>query len=157
MTLKEKLIKENKIRWLDVGCGENFEKGFYYLDIFPKSNIDSRFKNHYFSIDILNCNKKALEKLGKFDLVRMQHSFEHFSYEEGQKVLKNCAKILKKGGIILITTPDLKIHIEAYLNDKYKNWKGFQWWANERITKDSPNSFYFSIFAYSMPWDWESH
>jgi len=30
MTLREKLIKTNKNRWLDVGCGKNFEKGFIF-------------------------------------------------------------------------------------------------------------------------------
>jgi len=39
MILKEKLIKENKTIWLDIGCGKNFEEGFYYLDIKPKRKI----------------------------------------------------------------------------------------------------------------------
>ncbi len=155
MNLKDKLIKEGKNRWLDVGCGGNFEDNFYYLDTFPEGIIDSKFRNRYFRIDILNVPEKELTSLEKFHLVRMQHTFEHFSYEEGQRVLKNCAKLLDKNGIILITTPDLKIHIGKYLNGEYKHWEGFKWWANKRITEDAPDSFYFSIFAYSMPY--ESH
>ena len=42
MNLKEKLIKEKRTRWLDVGCGGNFEDGFYYLDTFPEGIIDPR-------------------------------------------------------------------------------------------------------------------
>jgi predicted SAM-dependent methyltransferase len=90
------------------------------------------------------------EKLGKFDLIRMQHVFEHFSYEEGRQVLKNCAKLLEKNGVILITVPDLRIHIRHYLKGTYKKW-GFRWWAHNRIPEDSPNSFYFSIYTHSMP------
>lgn len=155
MNLKNKLIGERKIHWLDVGCGGNFENGFCYLDTFPEGIIDSKFRDKYFRIDIANAPEETLAKLGKFDLVRMQHTFEHFSYEEGREVLKNCAKLLNKDGIILITTPDLKIHIKKYLNDEYKNWNGFKWWANKRISVNAPNSFYFSIFAHSMPY--ESH
>ena len=155
MNLKEKLIKENKNRWLDIGCGGNFESGFHYLDIFPEGIINPKFKKRYFRVDILNFSEAERKKLGKFDLVRMQHFLEHFSYEDGKQILENCAKMLKKNGVILITVPNLKIHIEKYLNDEYKNWKGFKWWANKRIPEDAPNSFYFSIFSYSMPY--ESH
>jgi len=155
MTLKEKLIQEGKTRWIDIGCGGNFEDGFYYIDTFPEGIIDSKYRNRYFRIDIINAQEEVLKKLGKFDLVRMQHTFEHFSYEEGKQVLENCVKLLNKNGIILITTPDLKIHIQKYLNNEYKNWKGFKWWANQRIPEGAPNSFYFSIFAHSMPY--ESH
>ncbi|MEK7128997.1 MAG: methyltransferase domain-containing protein [Patescibacteria group bacterium] len=155
MDLKNKLIKERKTRWLDIGCGGNFEDNFYYLDIFPEGIIDSKFRNKYFRIDIVNSPEESFTKLGKFDLVRMQHTFEHFSYEEGKGALKNCAKLLNKDGFIIITTPDLKIHIQKYLNDEYKNWEGFKWWANQRIPENAPNSFYFSIFAHSMPY--ESH
>jgi len=155
MNLKEKVIKENKTRWLDIGCGGNFEEGFHYLDIFPEGIIDSKFRNRYFRADIVNLSKKEIEKLGKFDFIRIQHTFEHFSPEEGQQVLKNCAKILKKAGIILITTPNLKIHIQKYLKDEYKQWQGFKWWATKRISEEAPNSFYFSIFAHSLPY--ESH
>lgn len=153
MVIKELLIKQNKTKWLDIGCGGVFDDDFYYIDLFPEGAINPKFKNRYFRIDILNSPKQELDKLGKFDLVRMQHTFEHFTYEEGQKVLKNCAFLLEKDGYILISTPDLKIHINKYLNNEYKNWKGFKWWANKRIPENAPNSFYFSIFAHSMPFE----
>jgi len=54
---------------------------------------------------------------------------------------------------LIITTPDLKIHINNYLNNGYKKWNGFKWWAHKRIPMNSPMSFYFSVFAHSMPWE----
>ena len=150
MSLKDKLIQEGKTRWLDVGCGDVFEDDFLYIDIFPEGIINPKYKDRYFRVDIVNATKKVLEKLGKFDLIRMQHVFEHFTYEEGQKALRNCAVLLKKNGIILITTPDLRIHINKYLKKDYKDLKEFKWWANRRISKDTPNSFYFSIFAHGI-------
>lgn len=153
MNLHDKLVKEKRNRWLDVGCGGNFEEGFYYLDIFPEGIIESGHKERYFRSDVLHFSTEDLKKLGKFDLVRMQHTFEHFSFEEGQRVLKNCAKILKKDGIILISTPDLRVHIKKYLNNSYKNWEGYKEWANQRIPKDAPDSFYFSMFAHSLPYE----
>lgn len=155
MNLKELLQQENKLRWLDVGCGGNFEKGFYYLDVFPEGILDPAIQKKYFRADILNLSDEIIESIGKFDFVRLQHTFEHFTLEEGQKCLDNCAKLMSKGAYILITTPDLRIHIKKYLENNYKDWKGFGWWAHQRIAKDAPSSFYFSIFAHSMTY--ESH
>jgi len=151
MTLREKLIKTNKNRWLDVGCGKNFEKGFYFLDILPKKCIPQKYRNRYFKLDIINVSSDNLKRIGKFDFVRMQHFLEHCSYEEGKKVIRNIAKILKKDGYIIITVPDLRINISKYLKKEYKNWKAFKWWALKRIPEDAPDSFYFSVFVYSLP------
>lgn len=155
MSLKEQLLREDRTVWLDVGSGGNFEEGFYYLDVFPEKVLCPRYRDRYFRVDILKLSQEDLTKLGKFDLVRMQHALEHFSYEEGQQVLANCGKLLKKGGVLLITVPDLRIHIQKYLNHEYQNFEGFKDWAHKRIPQHAPDSFYFSIFAHSMPY--ESH
>jgi len=155
MTLCEKLIKENKNRWLDVGCNKNFEVGFYYLDTWPIGKIPVEYRKKYFSLDILKAANKDLKLLGKFDFIRMQHVLEHFSYEEGLTVVSKIAKILKNKGIFIATVPDLKIHANKYINGKYKKWKTYDWWikkwATKRIPADAPDSFYFSVFAYSLP------
>lgn len=150
MSLKEILIKQNKKRWIDIGCGRNFEEGFLYLDNFPKKFVKRENRKKYFKIDLLHATNQQLHPLGKFDLVRMQHVLEHFSFEEGLIVMRNVAKLLKKEGIILITVPDLQVNIQKYIRKEYKDWKVFNWWAWKRIPKNSPESFYFSVFAYSL-------
>jgi len=155
MTLREKLIKENKDRWLDVGCNKNFEVGFYYLDTWPKKKIPIEYRKKYFKLDILKASRRKLELLGKFDVVRMQHVLEHFSYEEGLIVINNIAKLLKKKGIFIATVPDLRVHVDKYINKSYKKWSTYKWWikswAPKRIPINAPDSFYFSVFAYSLP------
>lgn len=151
MTLQEKLIKEKKYKWLDIGCGRSFEQNFYFLDIFPKKNVPLKYRKRYFKIDLLNINSKELKNIGKFDLVRMQHFLEHFSYEEGETIIKKTAEFLKKDGYLIITVPDLRINVLKYIEKKYKKWKAFKLWAIKRIPEDAPDSFYFSVFAYSLP------
>lgn len=155
MNLKELLQQKNKLRWLDIGCGGNFEEGFHYLDVFPEGILDINIKERYFRADILNLSDEFIKTIGKFDFVRLQHVFEHFTWEEGQRCLNNCTKLMNKDAYILITTPDLRVHIKKYLENGYKDWKGFGWWAHHRIPNNAPNSFYFSIFTHSMPY--ESH
>ena len=149
-TLREQLLKAGKTRWLDVGSGDSDEPGFLRMDTTPVKKLPAKLRRGYVRYDILKLNSRAVARFGKFDVVRMQHVFEHFTLEDGRIVLKNCAKLLKKGGIILITVPDLEIHIRNYLRGKYKT-SSFRWWAEERIPKDAPNSFYFAMFAQSWP------
>lgn len=143
--LRDKLIEERKTRWLDIGCGGTFEDNFIYIDLFPETIVNK--KDKYFRIDVINATDSELNKLGKFDLIRMQHVFEHFTPEDGRKVLNNCSKLLEKDGYILITTPNLKMYVHLYLSGKIR--EKFEW-AHKRIEEDSPNSFYFSIFSHSM-------
>lgn len=142
--LKEKLQKEKRTRWLDIGCGGNLAEDFVYIDTFPEGIVEK--KDKYFRLDIINATDFQLERVGKYDLVRMQHVFEHFTPEDGIRVLNNCARLLNTDGYILITTPDLKRFVNMYLSGKIND----NMWALNRINKDSPNSFYFSIFAHSM-------
>jgi len=82
MNLKEKLISQGKTRWLDIGNGGNFEKNFIYLDILPaKKGICNYFKK-----DISRLSEDDFRELGKYDLVRMQHAFEHFEFEDVNKI-----------------------------------------------------------------------
>lgn len=143
--LKEKLIAEDKTRWLEIGCGGTFDENFTYVDLFPDTLVNR--KGRYYRMDMVNTTDEALAKLGKFDLIRMQHVFEHFTPEDGRRVLANCAKLLHPEGYILISCPDLKKYIGFYLDGQIRN--NFDWALN-RIQRDSPNSFYFSIFSHSV-------
>jgi len=150
-TLKSDLIKKKKRRWLDIGANKNFEQGFLYMDISPKKIIPKEFRDSYIQLSILTAGEKEFSRIGKFDLVRMQHVIEHFDFEDAVKVLKNASLLLSRGGLILLTVPDLKKNIKEYLNGHYKKWPEFVKWAQKRIPKNAPLSFYFSIFTHSLP------
>lgn len=148
--LEKKLIRENKTRWLDIGCGGNFSPGFHYLDFYSTVEISEEIKSRYFKINILELNEENITELGKFDLIRMQHVLEHFTPEEAKLVLENCSKLLNNNGFLLISVPDLKLFIKYYKKNNFKNFYTFYNWANLRIEKDAPASFYFSIFTHSL-------
>ncbi|GAB3544091.1 class I SAM-dependent methyltransferase [Spirosoma fluminis] len=143
--LREKLIRERKTKWLEIGCGGTFEENFVYVDLFPKSLVDT--KGTYYRLDIVHATEEEFAQLGKFDLIRMQHVFEHFSPEDGLIALNNCANLLNPDGYILISVPDLRKYIGFYLTNQIRNNYD---WALNRIKKDSPNSFYFSVFTHSV-------
>ncbi|RYY12224.1 MAG: methyltransferase domain-containing protein, partial [Chitinophagaceae bacterium] len=48
--------------------------------------------------------------------INMSHFLEHFTREQGLFILKECHRILKPGGALRISCPDLKKFATAYLN-----------------------------------------
>jgi predicted SAM-dependent methyltransferase len=51
-----------------------------------------------------------------FSGINMSHLFEHFTREDGLKVLEECHRILEPGGILRISCPDLLMYAKAYVN-----------------------------------------
>ena len=146
-TLRQKLIQEGKTRWLDVGSGDTFQAGFEYLDWFSSHRLTPELATQFHQANILDLSDST-ETLGKFDLVRMQHVFEHFSFEEGPQVLKSCGKLLRPDGFLLLTVPDLRIYVKSYLRNRYSQL--FRDFARNRLPADAPASCYFSVFAHSF-------
>ena len=50
-----------------------------------------------------------------FDAVYSAQFIEHLTLEEGEKVLKNVARVMKPGGVIRLVTPDLEELAKTYL------------------------------------------
>jgi predicted SAM-dependent methyltransferase len=149
-SLDKVLTSQGKTRWLDIGCGGNFAPDFHYLDYYSEIEIPENCKDRYFKINITEVSEEDCKKLGKFDLIRLQHVFEHFTPEEGEVVLKNCSKLLNPGGYLLITVPDLKKFIRYYKRNSFSNLYTFYHWALNRISKNAPPSFFFSIYSHSL-------
>ena len=46
------------------------------------------------------------------------HTFEHFSREHGRRLLSECYRVLKPGGIVRIVVPDLAYQVRRYLSNE---------------------------------------
>ena len=150
--LEDELLKNNQNRWLDLGSSINHtNKNFYFADLYPIEECLDEMKSKYFQLNIsVPMSIEDKDRLGTFDLIRMQHVFEHFTFEEADIVLENCFNLLSENGKILISVPDLDIYVRRYLNKTLKQIPSFGPWAHTRIKENSPNSDYFSIYAHSM-------
>ena len=148
-SLEDHLIKINKSCWLDIGSSSNNSSlNFDFCDLYPVSECIPEFKGKYFQIDITKTiNKENTHK--KYDLIRMQHVFEHFTFEEADVVLKNCSRLLKKNGLLLITVPDLDLMVNLYRKNLFSENTKFYNWAIKRIKPNSSSSDFFSIFTHS--------
>ena len=106
----KKYARHNNIK-LNIGAGPFGEEGWVNIDMF-------KYKNISFTYD---CRKSIPLKNNTVSLIRCEHVLEHMDKEYEAKVfLKECHRILNKGGIIRIIVPDIEKFIKAYYE---KDWK----------------------------------
>jgi len=105
-------INPNDATKLHLGCGNIRLKGFCNVDILPTH-----------AVDVVS----DISKLDKFsnnsiELIYACHVLEHFSHDEAVKVLKRWFEVLKPGGELRISVPDIDRIVKIYS----KNWQHFQ-------------------------------
>jgi len=107
------LIKPD-IKILDVGCGQQSASEtrkyypnckYYGIDMDDIKKSETELMEKFYK---LNLDKSDLKMIPDdfFDFVMMSHIIEHTN--NGEKIVKNLLKKLKKGGIIYIETPTMK-------------------------------------------------
>ncbi len=89
---------------LNLGCGEVIinRRGWKNYDAYPLQGVEQQDIQHLPEHD------------GTVDRIVMSHVLEHL--ENPDTVLKECYRVLKPGGALIIAVPD---------NDKRKEWIGF--------------------------------
>ena len=77
------------------------------------------------------------------DYIHMEHFFEHINREEQQRLLGECWRVLKPGGVVRISGPDLRAVCALYLTGDVELWRSKgsgEGWAT--ICEFMNNAFY---------------
>ena len=82
---------------LNIGCGDHPLEGWVNTDLNPCHP----------SIARLDATQPFVFPDGYFDYVFSEHMIEHVPYEGGRAMLYECRRVLRPGGKIRISTPDL--------------------------------------------------
>jgi len=102
-----RFLQEGREIYLEVGAGgKKGEKGWITLDVTKKADIYWDLRK---GIPFPN------ESVSK---IYSSHFLEHLSFEEGQKFLDDCLRVLVPGGIFSISVPNARLFIEAYLKSE---------------------------------------
>lgn len=108
-------------RILDIGCGPGWFLSSLH-NSWDKFGIEPVLEVTKFMDENINVVNDSIENStfeeNFFDLIIMHHSIEHIS--NPLKVLNECKKILKNGGLIIIGTPDFDSGMARRYNDKYR-------------------------------------
>jgi len=94
---------------LHLGCGRNLLDGWINTDF-----NTAKFRGS----DFLDVTEKFPYDDNSVDYVFSEHMIEHISYQDGKFMIEESFRVLKSGGKIRISTPDLKFLINLYTEDK---------------------------------------
>ena len=101
-------LKNHSVRKLQLGSGLKL------IDGWLNSDCSLFFKSKCF-IDVTAPFPLADKT---FDYVFTEHVIEHLTYEEGQAMLKESYRVLKPGGGIRVSCPDLRVYIALFTPEK---------------------------------------
>jgi ubiquinone/menaquinone biosynthesis C-methylase UbiE len=125
-------MKQNDIK-INVGCGPSGQiRGFDNIDNSPNITISKipflkkilyRFgliaKHQYASdwSDVIKCDasRKLPYKNHSVSKIYTSHFLEHIPSDRGLEFLKECYRVLKKGGTMRLVVPDLFLFAEQYV------------------------------------------
>jgi SAM-dependent methyltransferase len=93
------------MKLLNIGCGRVFAPGWINLDVEPASPDVHRW----------DARRGLPFAAGEIDAVYHAHLLEHLDAHAGQRFLRECARVLRPGGVLRVVVPDLEGIARAYL------------------------------------------
>jgi len=103
---------------VNLGCGPDIRTGWLNVDLFrgpapvidPGKQPDTLLIRHDLRTGI------PLEA-GSCALIYSSHFFEHLSFADGLRLMKDCYRALRPGGVFRIVLPDFRKCFDAYLRN----------------------------------------
>jgi predicted SAM-dependent methyltransferase len=100
--LKSKRIHD--VRYLNIGCGRNPRENFINLDYLWHPEVDVCW----------DISTGLPFPISSMQGIFSEHCLEHFSLMDATRILMECKRILKPGGIIRIVVPDAEKYLKTY-------------------------------------------
>lgn len=107
-------LKQPEERRLNVGCGAHYHPDWCNIDLVASSK------------DVIQHDiRQGLPFAdNSFDAVYHSHVLEHLTPQQGEKLIRECGRILAPGGILRIVVPDLERITRLYLKMLDQAWDG---------------------------------
>jgi predicted SAM-dependent methyltransferase len=118
-------MRESSLKKLHIGCGDNHLEGWLNSDIYPK-------KGDVF----LDATKVFQLSSDTYDYIYSEHMIEHLPYQSCLNLLSESYRVLKPGGTIRLSTPDLKFLIDLYIPNKSDIQVEYMKWSVGKSVKD---------------------
>ena len=100
-------------RRLNLGCGDMRPSGWLNADFATARWLVQRRRWPQWSFD---ASRRWPCDDDYFDVIHSEHVLEHFAYADGIRMLAECRRTLRKGGILRLSVPDLEKFVDAYVS-----------------------------------------
>ncbi len=98
-------MKRSRLKLLNVGCGRHFHADWQNVDVV---SFDPAVKQHDLRQGLPGLNDEI-------EMVYHSHVLEHLPEEQGKRLLAECYRVLKPGGVLRVAVPDLEQIAKMYL------------------------------------------
>ena len=116
-------LRCNRIRKLNIGCGGKRLSGW----------LNSNYQSRREGVIFLDATKRFPIADGEIDYIYSEHMIEHIPHGKGIDMLKECYRVMREGGVIRISTPDLMFLIKIYGNNRTKIEQKYIEWSMAAI------------------------
>jgi len=120
---------------LNLGCGTRYLDGFVNVDFFLAAG-----RRDYGADLRYPLNMPAGMAAGIFS----EHTLEHLTYSQVDRLLKECYRILEPGARVRLIVPDIRIVAEAYARDDktwFAEWERVMFVESEAVDRRSRRLF----------------
>jgi predicted SAM-dependent methyltransferase len=124
----DQYLDRHSVKKLHLGCGHHPLVHWLNTDLSP------RIRN----VVAVDVTRKFPFPAETFDYVFSEHMIEHISYTQGHAMLRECFRILKPGGKIRVSTPDLAFLIDMYAKPKSELQDRYIKWVTESFIRHAP-------------------
>lgn len=141
-------LASHPVRKLQIGCGGNILSGWLNSDLNPVRSMGVYIANHQEDhasegngaheqatphplrdIIFLDATRQLPFADDIFDYVFSEHMIEHIGYSDAMGLLKEIFRVLKPGGKLRLSTPDLRFLIDLYGSDKTEVQQRYLAWS----------------------------
>jgi predicted SAM-dependent methyltransferase len=101
---------------IHLACGSNIIDGWANIDLSGNKNV--------IRLDLtlpLPVNSKTIR------FIYCEHFIEHISLEQAKGLLGECYRVLQPGGVLRLSTPNLRKGIDEYLSGRVSEWSDVGW------------------------------
>lgn len=88
------------------------------LRIYPQRSAEIPWSNNVMRLDL---RKRLPFADNRFVAIYSSHALEHLHYNQAEKLLTECFRVLKRGGVCRIVVPDLAAAVHRYLQRSEEN------------------------------------
>ena len=89
----------------------------FKVGILPKKYYEMPWSKHIHKIMVRDVRKKLPFDDESIDVIYSSHLIEHLRKNEAENVLRECFRVLKKGGLFRLIVPDLELLARNYLKE----------------------------------------
>ncbi len=120
--------KPGALRKLHIGCGRNVLEGWLNSDLYPRAK----------TILHLDATRPFPLEDDWLDYIFSEHMIEHVPYSEGVYMLGECHRVLRDGGSVRISTPNLEFLLGLYGGERSQQENEYIQWMTDRYLPDAP-------------------